>query len=243
MIQLLQRRRGRIAALVAGLVALVVVAAIVVIFALFGGIGSATGGSAGKGSSGGVAAVPTLAPTKSGTIFTIDASSSQATFTIHEVLFGQPNTVVGKTTSVAGQMLVNRQDPSQSQLGEIKVDLSTLATDNDLRNRTLQSRILETSDPSNQYATFVATALKGLPSSVTIGQPVSFSITGNLTLHGVTRAVTFVAQVTEQSATKLTGQAQATVRYADFGIAIPQVPSATDVGDTVVLALTFTASA
>ncbi len=243
MIQLLLRRQGRIAVIAAGLVALFVVAAIVVVFALFGGIGATTGSSAGQKSSGGAAAVPTLVPTKNGTVFTIDSSSSSATFTIHEVLFGQPNTVVGKTNSVAGQILVDSQDLSQSQLGEIKVDLSTLATDNDLRNRTLQRRILETSDPSNQYATFVATSLTGLPSSVTIGQPVSFSITGNLTLHGVTRSVTFAAQVTKQSATKLAGQAQATVRYTDFGIAIPQVPSVTGVGDTVVLALTFTANA
>jgi polyisoprenoid-binding protein YceI len=80
-----------------------------------------------------------------------------------------------------------------------------------------------------------------LPSAVTVGQPVSFTITGNLTIHGVTRTVTFTAQVTEQSTTSLTGQAQVTVRYADFGIAIPSVPSVTGLGDTVVLALSFTA--
>jgi polyisoprenoid-binding protein YceI len=239
MLEILQRPKGRIAAIAAGLVVLVVVAAIVAVFALFGGIG---GAGSPKAASGTVTA-PTLAPTKNGTVFTIDPSGSQATFTIHEVLFGQSNTVIGKTSQVAGQILVNGQDPSQSQLGQIKVDLSALATDNDLRNRTLQNRILETTDPSNQYAIFVATSLKGLPSSIAAGQPVSFSIVGNLTMHGVTRPVTFAAQVTEQSATKLTGQAQSTVRYADFGIAIPDVPSVTGVGDTVVLALTFTANA
>jgi polyisoprenoid-binding protein YceI len=239
MLEILQRPKGRIAAVAAGLVVLVVVAAIIAVFALFDGIG---GIGSPKAASGTVTA-PTLAPTRNGTVFAIDPSGSQVTFTIHEVLFGQSNTVVGKTSQVAGQILVNRQDPSQSQLGQIKVDLSTLATDNDLRNRTLQNRILETTDPSNQYAIFVATSLKDLPSSITVGQPVSFSIVGNLTIHGITHSVTFAAQVTEQSATKLTGQAQATMRYADFGIAIPDVPSVTGVGDTVVLALTFTANA
>lgn len=42
-------------------------------------------------------------------------------------------------------------------------------------------------------------------------------------------------------ATTLTGLAQATVRYADFGVAIPDVPSVTGVGDTVKLTLSFTA--
>jgi polyisoprenoid-binding protein YceI len=72
---------------------------------------------------------------------------------------------------------------------------------------------------------------------------VSFKITGDLTIHQVTKTVTFDAKVTLVSARQLTGQAQMTVKYSDFNIAIPDVPSVTGVGDTVILALTFTASA
>jgi polyisoprenoid-binding protein YceI len=185
--------------------------------------------------------IATLPTTSSGTILTIDSSASQASFTIQEKLFGQPNTVVGTTNQVAGQIAVNMQDPAQSQVGQIKIDLSTLASDNNLRNRTLQHRILESDQPANQYATFTATSLQGLPSSITIGQAVSFKITGNLTIHQVTRTVTFDTQVTLQSQTQLTGQAQTTVKYKDFNIAIPDVPSVTGVSDDVALALTFTA--
>ncbi len=187
--------------------------------------------------------VPTLAADGDSAIFTIDSSSSKATFTIDEVLFGNPNTVVGETNKVEGQILVNQQDPSKSQLGEIKVDLSALTTDNPLRTRTLQGRILETDTSANQYATFVAKTITGLPSSITAGQQVSFKITGDLTIHQVTKTVTFDAKVTLVSAHQLTGQAQMTVKYSDFNIAIPDVPSVTGVGDTVILALTFTASA
>jgi polyisoprenoid-binding protein YceI len=231
--QVLQRTQWRI-----GLAAAVVVVGIAAgAYYVFGFGGSSTSPSAGA------AAAPTLAPAKNATIFTIDPSSSDATFTIHEVLFGQPNTVVGRTSQVAGQIRVDTQDPAQSQVGQIRVDLSALVTDNDLRNQTLQHRILETSDPSNQYATFVAKSLKGLPSTITVGQPVSFQITGDLTVHGVTRTVTFDAKVTEQNATTLVGQAQTTVRYEDFNIAIPNVPSVTGVTDNVALALSFVATA
>jgi polyisoprenoid-binding protein YceI len=229
--QFLRRPQGRIGI---GIAAVLVVAVIAGAFWLFG-----NGGSSGHVPS----AAATFAPTKDGTVFTIDSSTSEATFTIDEVLFGSPNTVVGKTNAVTGQILVNKTDPSQSQVGQIRVDLSTLVTDNDFRNRALQNRILETSNPANQYAIFVPKSLKGLPQSVAAGQQVSFQITGDLTIHQVTRTVTFDVQLTAVSATQLQGQAQTTVKYADFGVAIPNVPSVTGVSDSVKLALTFTAKA
>jgi polyisoprenoid-binding protein YceI len=185
----------------------------------------------------------TIVPTAGETVFTIDSSASEATFTTHEVLFGQPNTVVGKTNAVTGEVLVNTQDPSKSRLGQIQVDLTTLVTDNDLRNNTIQHRILETSQPGNQYATFTATSVTGIPSTVAVGQTVQFSVAGNLTIHGVTRTATFAVTLTPKTSTQIAGTAQTTVRYADFGIAIPNVPSVGSVSNTVQLALTFTANA
>ncbi len=217
---------------------ILIVGAIAASIYLFGG-----GGGRSSTAANSTVTVPTLAPSSGSIAFTIDDSSSKATFTIDEVLFGSPNTVVGQTNQVAGQILVNQQDPSQSKLGEIKVDLSTIVTDNDLRNHTLQGRILETGQSGNQYATFVAKSITGLPSSIAVGQQVSFKITGALTVHGVTKTVTFDAQVKEVSAKHLTGQAQTMVKYSDFNISIPNVPSVSSVGDSVKLAITFTANA
>lgn len=231
--QLFGRPLGQIGA---GIAVVLVVAFAAGAFYLFGGSGGASTTTS-------TSSVATLAPTKDATTLTIDASSSQATFTIDEVLFGKPNTVVGKTNSITGQIQVNLKDPSQSQVGQIRVDLSTLLTDNDFRNRALQNRILETDQQTNQFAVFVPTSLKGLPSTISLGQPVSFQITGDLTIHQVKRSVTFDAKVTLTSSTTLTGQAQATVNYKDFNLAIPNVPSVTGVSDTVQLALTFTAKA
>jgi polyisoprenoid-binding protein YceI len=219
------------------LAVVVIVGGIVGAIYIFGAGGTKTGAASGT------VTVPTLVPTDGATLFTIDGSSSKATFTIDEVLFGNPNTVVGETNKVAGQILVNAQDPSKSQLGEIKIDVSTLVTDNDLRNRTLQGLILATNTPANQYATFVAKSITGLPESITVGQQVSFKITGDLTIHQVMKTVTFDAKVTVVSEKQITGTASTTVKYSDFGISIPDVPSVTSVGDTVKLALEFTANA
>lgn len=222
---------------IAGIVVALIVGGIVAAIYVFGAGGG--NNSAAKGT----VTVPTLVPTGGATLFTIDGSSSKAKFTIDEVLFGKPNTVVGETNQVVGQILVNKQDPSKSQLGEIKIDVSTLATDNDLRNRTLRGRILETDTPANQYATFVAKSLTGLPSSITVGQKVTFKITGDLTVHQVTKSVAFDASVTVVSDQQITGTASTTVKYSDFDISVPDVPSVTGLGDTVKLALDFSANA
>lgn len=226
---LFRRPRNRI---VAGAAALVVVALIAAVVFFF------TGGTPANH---GPIAVTTLVPTSTGTIFTIDQTGSQASFTIGEILLGNPNVVVGKTNQVAGQILVDQQHPSQSQVGQIKVDLSTLATDNPLRNHSLQSFILQTDQPGNQYGVFNPTSLSGMPATVTIGQAVNFSIKGDLTIHGVTKPETFTAQVTLTSATALTGTATTTVKYQDFNITIPNVPSVAGVTDNVTLTLSLAA--
>jgi len=232
----LKRPRAVVVGL-AAIAAAVIVVAIVASIYIFGAGGAKTGAASGT------VTVPTLAPTNGATLFTIDSSSSKATFTIDEVLFGNPNTVVGETDKVAGQFLVNAQDPSKSQVGEIKIDVSTLVTDNDLRNRTLQGRILQTDTAANQYATFVAKSITGLPESIAVGQRVSFKITGDLTIHQVMKTVAFDATVKAVSDKQITGTASTTVKYSDFGISVPDVPSVTGLGDMVKLALDFTANA
>lgn len=234
----LQRPLGRI---IAGGGLLAVVALAVIVFYIYGP--AAGGGGAVGANAGTTSAAATLAPTATGKVFTIDASTSQASFTTHETLLGQPKAVVGTTSGVSGQILVDQSAPSQSKVGQIRVDLTGLATDNDMRNQTIQNRILETADPANQYAIFVTKSISGLLRDIAIGQKVSFTLTGDLTIHQVTRSVTFNATATLTSATQLTGQAQTTVRSSEYNIAIPNVPNVSDVSDTVTLALTFTANA
>ena len=119
------------------------------------------------------------------------------------MLRGSPVTVVGVTDQVAGQIAIDPANPAATQLGEIRVNARTLATDNDFRNRAIKNQILDTN--TYEFVTFQPTELVGLPETVTVGQPFSFQVVGDLTIRDVTQPVTFDVTVTPVSETAYRG--------------------------------------
>jgi polyisoprenoid-binding protein YceI len=174
-------------------------------------------------------------------IYQIVPADSKASFTIDEVLRGQPNTVVGTTDQVAGQVAFDPSDPAGAKIGTIQVDARTLATDDNFRNRAIKNQILDTNN--YEYVTFTPTALTGLPDQISFGTSYTFKIVGDLTIKDVTKEVSFDATVTPVDASRLEGSASATILYKDFGIAIPQVRQVASVDDAVALEIAFVAAA
>ena len=174
-----------------------------------------------------------------GRTFAIDPTESQARFVIDEVLRGAPKTVVGATDQVAGQLVVDPTDPDQAQVGTILINARTFATDSTQRDRAIQNVILQTAE--HEYITFAPRELVGLPDRAEVGQPFTLQILGDLTIRGVARPATFEATVTPESTERLRGSAVTTIRYADWGIGIPQVPAVTGVAEQVQLQLDFVA--
>ncbi len=176
--------------------------------------------------------------------FSIVADESEARFIIDEVLNGNPKTVVGVTNAVEGEIMADYSNPQEAAVGAIRVDLSTLVTDNNFRNRAIHDAILQTGRPEYRFAEFRASELSGLPGSVELGVPFDFQITGELTIHGVTRQVTFDATVTPVSETRLEGVASLTIPYAEFDVRILRLPpQVASVADEVTLEIEFVASA
>jgi polyisoprenoid-binding protein YceI len=184
-----------------------------------------------------------LQPGDTRTMFHIDADQSEVRFTIHETLLGQPNPVVGETDQVAGELLVDFANPANSQLGAIRINLRTLKTDDEIRNRVIRGQILQSERDEFEFAQFIPTTISNLPSELTVNQPITFQIAGMLNLHGVTRNVTFDATVTPVDETHLTGTAIAKVMYRDFNLNIPEAPGVADISDNVLLEIDFTARA
>ncbi len=172
--------------------------------------------------------------------FQIQANRSSARFTIDEILAGSLNTVVGTTNQVSGQIAVDSMGPSNAQIGTVLINARTLTTDDAQRNRIINNLILSTSQ--YEFIAFSPTAIRGLPETATLGSPYSLQIDGDLTIRDVSRPVSFAATVTPVSDTELQGSATTTVRYADWGINIPQVPRIAGVDDNVKLQLDFVAT-
>ena len=174
-------------------------------------------------------------------VFQIQPGRTSATFTLTEDLHGAPNTVVGQTSQVSGQLALDPSDPATAQAGAVTVDARTLATDDSQRNRMIQSFILST----NQYPSiiFTPTSISDTPTDVPIGQPFSAQISGLLTIRDQTKPLTFNATLTEVSADELDGQATATINRTDWGIQVPSMPLVANVSDQVQLGLNFVATA
>lgn len=190
-----------------------------------------TTAAAGTGAEGATSAV----------LYRIDKEQSSVRFEIDEILNGSPFRVVGVTSEVAGEVLIDFDNPAASQLGTIVVNVRTFSTDSGFRDRAIRGPILGSSRDENEFATFEPGAIDGLPDRVAVNDRVPVTITGTFTLSGVSRPVTFDAEVEVDSGDRVEVTGAATVLRSDFGLTIPDVPSVSDVADEVLLVIDLVA--
>lgn len=170
----------------------------------------------------------------------IDQSQSTAEFQINEELRGEPKLVIGTTSQIAGEALIKQSEGVTTiTIGEVKVNARTLKTDSEQRNGALARAILKSEDPENEFITFKPTTTISEPMRYT-GSNFEFSITGDLTIRGVTKSVTFTGTGKVVDSV-FSGTAQSVVTYADFGISIPNVPFVANVDKTTTLVVKFVA--
>ncbi len=137
---------------------------------------------------------------------------SQAGYRVQEVLFGQNNTAVGRTTAVRGDATIAG---SKVTTTNVTVDLTQVSSDRSQRDHQFQGRIMDTS--SFPTATFKLTQPIDLPS--TTGR-MTTKATGDLTLHGTTKPATADLQA-ERSGSTIRVSGSIPVTFADWGIPNP----------------------
>ncbi|MGH2721167.1 MAG: YceI family protein [Actinomycetota bacterium] len=140
------------------------------------------------------------------------AEGSVARYRVQEILFGQRSLAVGETRGVEGSLTVVG---STLQSGEFSVDMTTVTSPESRRDNQFRTRIMET----DRYPT--ASFKLTQPVQLTAGQgQKAVEITGDLTLHGTTRSVTFTATSTVvDPGVDVTGTIP--VVFADYNIANP----------------------
>ncbi|HLZ26305.1 MAG TPA: YceI family protein [Chloroflexota bacterium] len=171
----------------------------------------------------------------------LDAASSQASYHAKEQLVGKtlPSEAVGTSPGVTGTLMLGADGSIASEQSTITVDLTKLKSDESRRDNFIKTDTLQTS--KFPTATFVAHAVQGLPTPLPTSGQATFQLLGDLTVHGVTRPVTW--QVTAQFADQsISGSATTTVNITDFGMTPPKAGPVLSIEDGLGLELAFTAT-
>ena len=164
---------------------------------------------------------PTVAPLPTATVptpklFRIEAARSQARFSVYETF--PEGTAIGATNQIAGDIIVDFVNPSNSQVGTIRINLRSLQTDDPKRDQSIRCCVLLTGRDEYEFGEFKPTSISPLPAQVELNQPISVQITGDLTVRGVTHPATFDVTLNLPDETELHGLATAQVNRRDFGI-------------------------
>jgi polyisoprenoid-binding protein YceI len=152
------------------------------------------------------------------------SDTSKATVRVREQLVGVnlPSDAVLVATGATGTFVL-KDDGTFSSDSKITFDLTTLASDQRDRDNFVKMDTLQT----RQFpkAEFVPTKTSGLTLPMPASGEFTFKLTGQMTIHGKTKEVTFDVVAT-RSGNNLTATATAapTWKFGDFGMSAPSVP-------------------
>ena len=170
--------------------------------------------------------------------YLLDSTSVEARYRVTERFAANTidNEVVGATHDVAGQVMLDVSGRPVASGSHLTIRLTGLKTDRARRDSYVQKNTLETARWST--AELAVKELHGLPSPMPNAGTFDVQVVGDLTLHGVTRPVSWNTKLAV-SAGVVRGTARTTVRFADFGMEVPRVPLIARVDDPITLELDF----
>jgi polyisoprenoid-binding protein YceI len=142
---------------------------------------------------------------------------SQVGYRVKEVAFGQSKEAVGRTNRVTGTMTAAGTAVTAVDL---TVDMASVESDEDRRDNQFRGRIMDTG--THPTATFKLTEplqLASVPAGTT---PVTVKATGELTLRGTTKTVTFDLQA-QRRGDQIAVQGALPITFVDWGIPNPSI--------------------
>lgn len=155
------------------------------------------------------------------TTYTIAGDKSQAKVTVNEKLANlpSPSDAVLTTNAIQGTLILG-PDTKPVAGTKIMVDLRTLTSDKTQRDNFIRRNTLQ----ADQFplAEYVITGVDGWTGPLKEGQQSTFKILGTMTIHGVTKPVTFDTTATMQSGA-VSGTATTTFTFEDFGMSPPNL--------------------
>ena len=165
--------------------------------------------------------------------YTIDPNHTQIEYTYSHFGFSH---ITGHLSNIEGDFLFDAKDPTKSSI-QVDVPISTITVGVPALDTELRSDMFFDADKF-PLATFQST-------SVTSSAPDKLAVTGDLTIHGVTKPVTLDVTINKIGEHPMRGvaavgfDATATIKRSDFGVS-KYVPN---VSDEVTLHITMEAYA
>ena len=177
-------------------------------------------------------AVVTSAPQANAITWTIDATS-KATIRVREQLarLPAPNDAIITIGGAQGTFTLN-PDGTFATGSKISVDMNTITTDDRQRTDSIRRDPLEVT--RFRTSELVPKTATGLTLPLARSGDFTFQLTGDLTLHGVTKSVTFDVKATRTNG-KLTATATANPswKFGDFGMRPPSSFSVLSIVDEI----------
>jgi polyisoprenoid-binding protein YceI len=151
------------------------------------------------------------------------AADSVAGYRVREQLANLPaeSDAVGRTDQVTGSITVETSGTTTTlTAASLSVDMTSLASDKTMRDNRLRREGLETD--TYPTATFTLTAPVEVPAAALTGTASDITLTGDLTIHGVTKSVQIPAQAQLVNGT-IQVAGSLTFTLSDYSIVAPNI--------------------
>jgi len=193
---------------------------------------------AGSASSTKVPATQTATSAAAALRLVLSPAGSAARYRVRERLVGHdlPNDAVGETKTLSGAIEFDSKGRVIPQSSKFVLDASTFVSDQNRRDGFVRGRLLD----AKQYPSIelVPTAVRGVRLPLPTSGTVPIEMTGNLTVHGVTRPTVWNGSAKFQDG-RVTGAAATSFTFNDIQIEQPRVPVLLSVADTIRLEIDF----
>ncbi len=170
--------------------------------------------------------------------FVLAPEGSAARYRVREQLMGHdfPNDAVGETKSITGAIAFDAAGKVLRDASKFTIDAGSFVSDQTRRDGYVRRRLLE----ADKYPTitFAPSDVRGIKLPLPKSGTSSVEVTGDLTVHGVTRPANWKGTVQFGNA-GVTGSASTSFTFQDIQLEQPRVPVLLSVADTIKLEIDF----
>jgi polyisoprenoid-binding protein YceI len=144
------------------------------------------------------------------------STDSIAGYRVNEILFGATHTAVGRTSQVSGGMVISGTEVTAA---EFTVKMGSVKSDQAARDYQFHHFIMDTADfPTSTFRLTSPIQLGSIPD---VGRTITQQATGDLTLRGVKRPVTFQLSAERLSADTIDVNAEIPITFSQWHIPNP----------------------